>query len=293
MIYHSFSEYDLRKIEFHSCINCYPYIHTLCFQINLKSTMSEKFNLTWNDFQTNLTNSFSKLRHDTDLSDVTLIADDQEQVQAHRVVLSSCSAFFQNIFKKNKEQKNLSLFLSDIQTVDLRNVLDYIYNGQVKIFQEDLERFLLIAQKFQLDGLLGFTNNDSAKNESIERVDEPKIASMSSPMEQNISRGKMENEPSIINHNTTSSLVSSAAGTVDIQALNEKIKELTEEIGDRCKCKICGHERSGRNRRQDLGNHIETHLEGLSFECQTCGKCFRSRHYLRCHVSSLHRRSNF
>ena len=92
--------------------------------------MSEKFNLTWNDFQTNLTHSFSKLRTDTDFADVTLISDDQEQVQAHRVVLSSCSVFFENIFKKNKGEKHLSLYLCDIQTEDLKNVLDYIYNGQ-------------------------------------------------------------------------------------------------------------------------------------------------------------------
>ena len=257
--------------------------------------MSEKFCLKWNDFNSNASKAFGVLRNEDYLHDVTLACEDNYQVDAHRLVLSASSEYFKALFKNNKNHigSKILLCLEGTESGDLNNILDYVYNGEVKIFQDDLDRFLQIAQKFQLDGLLGFTNNDSAKNESIERVDEPKIASMSSPMEQNISRGKMENEPSIINHNTTSSLVSSAAGTVDIQALNEKIKELTEEIGDRCKCKICGHERSGRNRRQDLGNHIETHLEGLSFECQTCGKCFRSRHYLRCHVSSLHRRSNF
>ena len=100
----------------------------------------------------------------------------------------------------------------------------------------------------------------------------------------------MESENGVMNeggmkHDITSQMT--VAGTVDIQALDEKIRELTEVIGDKCKCKICGKESSGRNRRQDLGNHIETHLEGLSFECQLCGKCFRSRNLLRSHVSRI------
>ena len=256
--------------------------------------MSEKFNLTWNDFQTNLTQSFSKLRTDTDFADVTLISDDHEQVQAHRVVLSSCSVFFENIFKKNKGEKHLSLYLCDIQTEDLKNVLDYIYNGQVKIFQEDLDRFLQISQKFRLDGLLQTqsNNSDSEENGFVNRIVETQDVNMPSSMimKQNRPKERVEKENSVFNqglkHKNELTSELSVLGSVDIQALDEKIKELTEVIGDRCKCKICGKETSGRNRKQDLGNHIETHLEGLSFECQTCGKCFRSRNALRCHVYS-------
>ena len=253
--------------------------------------MSEKFNLTWNDFQTNLTHSFFKLRTDTDLTDVTLISDDQEQVKAHRVVLSSCSGFFENIFKKNKGEKSLSLYLSDIQTEDLKNVMDYIYNGQVKIFQEDLDRFLQIAQKFKLEGLLGGTNSDSEGNEFVEKADETQVHRIpSSSMKQNVPRERMENENGVLHEGGMKNEITTqmtVTGTVDIQALDEKIRELTEVVGDRCKCKICGKESSGRNRRQDLGNHIETHIEGLSFECQLCGKCFRSRNLLRSHVSRI------
>ena len=33
------------------------------------------------------------------------------------------------------------------------NLLDYIYNGEVKVFQEDLYRFLNVGKRFQLEGL--------------------------------------------------------------------------------------------------------------------------------------------
>ena len=42
--------------------------------------MSEKFCLKWNDFQTNVTNSFKQLRNSDDFYDVTLVSDDKQQV---------------------------------------------------------------------------------------------------------------------------------------------------------------------------------------------------------------------
>ena len=48
--------------------------------------MEEKFCLKWNDFQENALKTFSKLRKEDDFSDVTLVADDQKQLMAHKVI---------------------------------------------------------------------------------------------------------------------------------------------------------------------------------------------------------------
>ena len=62
--------------------------------------MEEKFCLKWNDFQTNTTSSFTKLREDKDLLDITLISQDEVHVQAHKVVLASSSSLFKNLLTK-------------------------------------------------------------------------------------------------------------------------------------------------------------------------------------------------
>ena len=54
-------------------------------------------------------------------------------------------------------------------------------------------------------------------------------------------------------------------------------------------CMICG--KSGDRHKSHMKNHVETHMEGLSFPCQICGKTFRSRNVLHKHKYRNHRSS--
>ena len=118
-----------------------------------RGIMAEKFCLKWNDFQTNVSNTFRKLRTSEHFYDVTLVSDDQQQVQAHKVVLSSSSEYFKNILTSNKHSHPM-LCLSGVNKEDLKNILDFIYNGEIQICQDNLDQFLNIAQRFQLEGLI-------------------------------------------------------------------------------------------------------------------------------------------
>ena len=48
-------------------------------------------------------------------------------------------------------------------------------------------------------------------------------------------------------------------------------------------CKTCGKVCISRNK-TSLKDHVETHIDGLSFPCQYCGKVFRSRKNLTTHA---------
>ena len=47
-------------------------------------------------------NTFASLREDKDLVDVTLVCEDGEELELHKVVLANSSPIFQNILRKNK-----------------------------------------------------------------------------------------------------------------------------------------------------------------------------------------------
>ena len=51
-------------------------------------------------------------------------------------------------------------------------------------------------------------------------------------------------------------------------------------------CALC--ERNPVSKLNDMKRHVETHIEGLSFPCQSCDKTFRSRHSLRNHKYRYH-----
>ena len=137
--------------------------------------MERKFSLKWNDFQEKTTKTFSKLRIEDDFFDVTLVSADQKQIMAHKVVLSSCSEYFRNLLKTNKHSHPM-LCMTGITSIDLGNILSYIYEGEVQIFQENIEKFLNIAQKLKIEGLLSSdTENDDKFEQKQSTETKPKL----------------------------------------------------------------------------------------------------------------------
>merc|ERR1719342_2052050 len=112
----------------------------------------DKFCLKWNDFHQNASSVFNKLRKDKDFLDVTLVSDDGEHISAHKVVLSASSDFFKDTLKK-ANHTNPMIFLSGFHSKILTAVLDYVYNGEVNLYQEEIDAFLESAQKLKIDGL--------------------------------------------------------------------------------------------------------------------------------------------
>jgi len=139
---------------------------------------SEKFCLRWNDFETNISVAFRELREDKDFFDVTLACDDQ-QMQAHKVILSACSPFFRSVLKKNAHAHPL-LFLKGVKYVDLVAVLNFMYHGEVNVAQEELNSFLAVAEELKVKGLT--QNNSSSAEERREPVAAPKRHLVTDPV---------------------------------------------------------------------------------------------------------------
>jgi len=125
---------------------------------------SDKFCLRWNDFESNISVAFRELREDKDFFDVTLACDD-EQIQAHKVILSACSPFFRSILKRNPHSHPL-LYLRGVKYSDLLSVLNFMYHGEVNVAQEDLNSFLAVAEDMKVKGLTQNNQTTSSKSSS-------------------------------------------------------------------------------------------------------------------------------
>jgi len=115
-------------------------------------TSSEKYCLKVDEFESSFIDSLRELRASEDLFDVTLVSDDETPVQAHKLVLSASSLFFKNIFKFNKNNHPL-LYIRGLKEKDLKNVLEFLYNGEVKVAHDDLDKFLQVAKDLKLKGM--------------------------------------------------------------------------------------------------------------------------------------------
>jgi len=137
---------------------------------------TEKFCLRWNDFENNISGAFRELREDKDFFDVTLACDD-DQLQAHKVILSACSPFFRGVLRRNKHEHPL-LYLKGVKYADLLSVLNFMYHGEVNVAQEELNSFLAVAEDLKVKGLT--QNNSEGKKQHqqapTQRPPEPPVS---------------------------------------------------------------------------------------------------------------------
>jgi len=122
---------------------------------------TEKFCLKWNDFEANISHAFRDIRDAKDFLDVTLVCEEDEQLQAHKVILSACSPFFRKILQRNPHQHPL-LYLKGVKFADLQSVLNFMYHGEVNVAQDELNSFLAVAEELKVKGLT--QNNSSSSN---------------------------------------------------------------------------------------------------------------------------------
>ena len=113
------------------------------------------YSLKWNEFENMAANTFKDLVSDNNFSDVTLVCEDGEQINAHKIILSSCSSFFKTIFLKTKNQsQNLLIYLKSINSKDLRLMMRFIYLGEAQVNEANLQEFLEAGKDLKIDGLI-------------------------------------------------------------------------------------------------------------------------------------------
>jgi len=283
---------------------------------------SEKFCLSWNDYESNLSVAFRDLREEKEFFDVTLACED-EQIEAHKVILSSCSLFFQKILTKNKHSHPL-LYLKGVKFCHLKSILDFMYQGRVNVEQEKLDSFLATAQELKVKGLTHsgtqpplvdekptfpvevsagldvsqevFMSGDSAtiqRNMGKEvNATEPGHLKLYKPEvlveEQNIGEESFDDYGGA----NDSSLVD-MEGNQGLADLDSLIEEHMTKVKDHSQgkpmwtCNDCGKFSRLKN---DISKHVESfHITHPGLVCDFCEKVLKTRDTLKSHMKSKHR----
>ena len=210
-------------------------------------------NVSWNDYKSQISKTFRNLRGDENFTDVTLVTEDNQQIDAHRVILSASSPFFRTTFERNPHQKPL-LYLKDIPFIELGQILDYIYLGECHVTSDRLDNFLRVGEALKIDEL----TEQTAVNEHQEPLLESFNQSCYKETVRDL-RDIAEQPHPIRNKNKT----------INEGDINEKLETITHEVVckigklDQLLCNVCKFVSADEHK---MTNHIKIHGIGEAEE---------------------------
>eukprot|EP00091_Calanus_sinicus_P011892 TRINITY_DN26820_c0_g1_i1.p1 TRINITY_DN26820_c0_g1~~TRINITY_DN26820_c0_g1_i1.p1 ORF type:complete len:217 (-),score=54.91 TRINITY_DN26820_c0_g1_i1:64-714(-) len=84
-----------------------------------------------------------------------LLVDDGIHVGAHRVILAACSSFSGGCSPQTNHSHPW-IYLKGITSLELKAVVDFMYQGEVNVPQDNLSQFLATAEELKVKGLSGY-----------------------------------------------------------------------------------------------------------------------------------------
>ena len=263
----------------------------------------EKFCLSWKDFAVNSTLCFQELRSEEELFDVTLACDDH-RVEAHKVILASCSPVFKSIVSQNKTPNQL-IYLRGLVKQDLDYMMDYIYSGSVNVLQDGLKRFLDIAADFKLKGLTDVQTNEPSQLETA-NVDvkqeswlvdqkipgEPNLEQQETPPEKEKPKTRKVKEPIVMEPPPL--MIHTEE---EIKRYDHLVNSKMEKRGKYWYCLECGKEFMPRNKTCAFRHVDLNHMSQYSFVCKHCGRSYVAKsninyHYRNCKEAVINGNEN-
>nr|CAH0108567.1 unnamed protein product [Daphnia galeata] len=114
-----------------------------------------QFCLKWNNHSSNLLKVFGRLFSNESFTDVTLAAEGRS-IRAHKMVLSACSTYFEQLFLEHAEPPvtgPMIVIMRETSFDDLAIIVEFMYKGEINVSQDQLGSLLRTAESLRVKGL--------------------------------------------------------------------------------------------------------------------------------------------
>lgn len=112
----------------------------------------QQFCLRWNNYQSTLQHVFHKLWMAGTFVDVSLVVEGR-RLDCHKVVLSACSSYFEQILRDHSSHPHPLILLHDLPYSAVEALVTFMYRGEVNVSQEQLAALLKVAETLRVKGL--------------------------------------------------------------------------------------------------------------------------------------------
>ena len=241
---------------------------------------SDNYFLSLSNNEHSRTSAFKRFQETQQFADVTLACDDVEQIQAHRVLLSAASPFFEKVLHCHPNSHPL-LYIRGTLRKNLKGLIDFIYSGEVEIPAEEFEAFMILADDLKVKGLVSRMPDNTelvqeqneeeevkafegTQGELIKEVDES-VYNM--PENQELLR---THDEEIGESETDLDMINAPFPVEKLFELEDKVSSLLTRSPDNAwKCTECTYTSKHKGH---VREHVEGHIEGISLLCGKCKK---------------------
>ena len=127
----------------------------------------EKYTVTWHSYSDHLRDALTEMMTSSEFADVTLVTDEQKHIRAHRNILSAASPVFKSILKMDSKNANPVIYLRGIQHSEMESIMQFIYLGEARFYEERMSEFLTVSKNLEIKELsTGIELNDQTTSES-------------------------------------------------------------------------------------------------------------------------------
>ena len=247
---------------------------------------SNVYNLAVIDFREQTYQAFKALWQENYFFDVTLVSEDGESFKAHKLVLALFSPVLKKMLQTSQLYQHTPLiYLSGIENNEMKALIDFMYLGEVKVEEKNLERFLNIGEKLRIKGLtksfveVGTEGLDKSKDNEEYEYGEQSTTENIKPEELYIDIASNAHEDNVLDKTNVEK-----CSTNEVHKINSKI---SSSKGDQYQfnCDKCDY-RSKQAQKMRL--HVDAKHNNVRYTCDLCGFTTSWPNHLYTHKKTKH-----
>ena len=249
--------------------------------------------MDWLNNKEYLEDMMHEMLKSNELTDVTLVCNDNKQFKAHKIVLIACSSLFKNIFNE-LPQNNLVIQLIGVKHQEIESILELMYLGSTTFHPERKNDLLSLAKNLEIKEIscgavlpgneifVDHLNIDSKASYDSEHVISK--ADNGNHQEEKFTNSDERNDniEEFLNCDQCESQFE-GKGNLENHILTYHNK--SKYFGDKYPCNQCQYEAT---QKSSLIRHIQSIHEGLRYNCNQCNYTAKLKDILRIHIKSKH-----
>ena len=230
----------------------------------------DKYTLTWQNYSDHLREALKEMKTSSAFADVTLVTDDKQQIRAHRNILSACSPVFKSIFQIDSKNANPVIYLRGIQYSEMESIMQFIYLGEARFYDERMREFLQVSNDLEIKDLLYGLDMNNQPNKNIQH-------------DGNVADNDHTSDDPSQTFNEVDTNVKHQTHTLSKPCKPNKVSRTIE--GSKYSCNVCDKQYSDQS---NLGKHIRSVHKGVKYACNQCNQQFTQQNNLTTHIKSKH-----